>query len=375
MVAEHLLQGIVQQVGSRVVGSRGVALVNINASHELCRGVLGQLLDDVDGLAVLTLRVDNLDGLVLRDEHTLVAYLTTHLAIERRVVEHQLVVLVLLLGDLAVAQDMASVFGVVVADEGLLDALGSALGHGDPVAVLDGGGIAGTVLLLLHLDVELLLVDRKAILAADQLRQVEGEAVGIEQAEGLFTTQLLTTFTPQLIHCIVEQADTLVEGAQEGVFLLLHHFGDERLLSLQLGEGVAHLLNERGQQFIKEALFLTKERIGIADGTAQDAADDVTSLGVRGQLTIGNREGDGTKMVGTDTHGDVDLLLGLIISIGPIGLMGLICLIGKASNLLLHLDDGLEDVGIVVGVLTLQHTDQALEAHTRIDDVHRELFQ
>ena len=57
--------------------------------------------------------------------------------------------------------------------------------NGHPVAVFHGGGVAGTLLLLLHLDVELLLIDGKAVLTADELREVEGETVGVEEAEGL----------------------------------------------------------------------------------------------------------------------------------------------------------------------------------------------
>ena len=47
----------------------------------------------------------------------------------------------------------------------------------------------------------------------------------------------------------------------------------------------------------------------------------------------------------------------------------------QARDLLLSLDDGLEDVGVVVRVLALQHAHQALEAHAGVDDVHGELLQ
>ena len=47
----------------------------------------------------------------------------------------------------------------------------------------------------------------------------------------------------------------------------------------------------------------------------------------------------------------------------------------QPRNLLLGLDDGLEDIGVVVRVLALQHTHEALEAHTGIDHVHRELLE
>ena len=120
MVAQHLLQSIVEQVGSGMVGSRGIALVSIDTGHELRREINRQFLDNVYTLTILTLGIDNVDGLGLVAEHALVSDLSTHLAIERCVVEYQLVKLVLLLCHLAVTQDVAGVFGIVVADELLL---------------------------------------------------------------------------------------------------------------------------------------------------------------------------------------------------------------------------------------------------------------
>ena len=74
----------------------------------------------MDALVVLTLGVDDVDGLILVDEHAAVTYLTAHLTVERGVVEHELVELILLLCHLAVAQNVAAVLRVVVAYELLL---------------------------------------------------------------------------------------------------------------------------------------------------------------------------------------------------------------------------------------------------------------
>ena len=45
---------------------------------------------------------------------------------------------------------------------------------------------------------------------------------------------------------------------------------------------------------------------------------------------------------------------------------------GQTSNLF---DDRLEYVSIVIGMLVLQGTNQTLESHTGIDNVHREFLQ
>ena len=74
-------------------------------------------------------------------------------------------------------------------------------------------------------------------------------------------------------------------------------------------------------------------------------------------------------MVGTDTHGDIDIVLGLVnLSFFESGIF-------QTCNLLLSLDDGLEDIGIIVRVLALQHTNQTLKAHTGINHVHTEFLK
>ena len=65
-------------------------------------------------------------------------------------------------------------------------------------------------------------------------------------------------------------------------------------------------------------------------------------------------------MVGTDAHSDICILFLTIL---------------HTTDLLLSLDDWLEDVSIIVRVLTLQHAHQTLEAHTRINDIHGQLLQ
>ena len=175
MVAEHLLEGIVEKVGSRMVGCTRLTLVGIHTSHEFCLYVLWQSLHDMYRLVVLTFGVGDGDGLLLVYEDTGVAHLTSHLAIERSVVENELKVCVLLLRHLAVAQYVTFIFSIVVAHELLL-----ARTNLNPVAVFHSCRIAGTLLLLLHLYVKLLLVYGDAALTTDKLGEVEWESVGVE---------------------------------------------------------------------------------------------------------------------------------------------------------------------------------------------------
>ena len=54
-----------------------------------------------------------------------------------------------------------------------------------PVAVLDGGSVACTFLLSLHIYLEALLVDGQRIFACDEFGEVEWESEGVEEREGI----------------------------------------------------------------------------------------------------------------------------------------------------------------------------------------------
>ena len=78
-------------------------------------------------------------------------------------------------------------------------------------------------------------------------------------------------------------------------------------------------------------------------------------------------------MVGHDTHGNIDLLL--LVGTFSVGTRRNSESVFLAREEFYLLDDGLEDVGIVVGVFALQHTHEALKSHTGIDDVHGQRFE
>ena len=208
VLAQNLLQTVVEQVGCSMVGCTSLAVLDIYASHEICVYILWQLLYDVDALVVLALGVDNLDGLILAYEHTLVANLSTHLTIEWSVVEYQLIERVLLLSHLAVAQDVALIFCIVVTHEVLVAFLQNL-----PVAVLYGSSIAGTLFLLFHLLVEACSIYCVTILTADELCKVERETVGIEEAECAYAIKLSLAMSLEFVHIAIEEVDTLLQGA------------------------------------------------------------------------------------------------------------------------------------------------------------------
>ena len=164
----------------------------------------------MDALVVLALGVDNLDSLILANEYTLVANLSTHFAIERSVVEYQLIEGVLLLSYLAIAKDVALIFCIVITNEVLVAFL-----QYFPVAILYHGSITSTLFLLLHLLVEALFVNCIAILTADKFGKVERETVGIEETECTCTVELSLTMGLELVHVAIQEGDTLLQSAEE----------------------------------------------------------------------------------------------------------------------------------------------------------------
>ena len=112
----------------------------------------------------------------------------------------------------------------------------------------------------------------------------------------------------QFVHGGVEQVDTLLQRAQERVFLFLYYLSYKFALGFQLGISLTHFTDKHREELVYERLFLVEERIGIAHGTAQYAADYISSLGIAGQLAVGNGECHGTKMVGHNAHSHVYVL-------------------------------------------------------------------
>ncbi len=177
----------------------------------------------------------------------------------------------------------------------------------------------------------------------------------------------------QFVHFTIEQVDTLVECTEKAVLFFLDDACNQFALNRQLRVGDAHFLNQNVDEPVQECFLLPEEGVAIAHGAAQDTADDVAGFGVAWQLSIGNRESHGTQMVSHNAHGDVDFLLfGRAFSLFTAG-----CgePIRVARQPLYFLDDGLEDIGVVVGMFLLEDADQALEAQTGVDDVHAELLQ
>ena len=122
-----------------------------------------------------------------------------------------------------------------------------------------------------------------------------------------------------------------------------------------------------------EEAVLQAERAAVADGAAQDAAEDVVTVGIAGLDPVGDREGERTDVVGDDAESHVVLLLRRVADRAGGRQGGAVFLAGE---LLEAPEERGEDIALVVGdhagevleVLGALHdAGDALEAHARVD--------
>ena len=105
-----------------------------------------------------------------------------------------------------------------------------------------------------------------------------------------------------------EQLDSPIQRLIKRLLLALDDLLDVVLLGADFGEDIAHRVGQDGDQLVEERL-VEAERAAVADGAAQDAAQDVVAVVVAGLDAVGNREAQRADVVGDDAEGDVDLLL------------------------------------------------------------------
>ena len=168
--------------------------------------MLWQFVGNMYGHTVLMLGIHYINGFELAADYATFAYLTTHLAIERGVVEYYLIECLFLLSYLAIAKDVTFIFAIVVTYK-----FSFSLTKCYPVACLYGSSITGTGFLFLHLFTKLLLIYRQTVLTANQFGKVEWETVGVKQSECLHTVQFSLALSFHLIHCLAQQVDTIVQ--------------------------------------------------------------------------------------------------------------------------------------------------------------------
>ena len=294
-------------------------------------------------------------GAAFRRENAGVADLPAGFGVERSRIEQdfRLFAFGKGIGDPAAGEDGDDAGGAgegVVAGERGLDALfdeaGDEIVFGAGI-VLAGGAGAGA--LFGHEALEGGRVDGIALFGGHEDGEVEGEPVGVVELEGLEAGKGFFAGRLEAFDDVVEVGDAAVQGGREGFLFGAQRADDFGSPGGQFGEKAAHLLFEDGEEFAEEGV-LQPEGAAEAGGAAQEAAQDVAAAVVGGHDAVGDGERKRAQVVGHDAHGDGGFAVG----------------IGDAGHSGHGVDEGHEDVGVVIGFLALDDRDHALEAHAGI---------
>ena len=251
---QHLAQCLVQEVRRRVVGARRRAARVLDLEIDLVARFERTLLDLSlmhEQAAGLLLRIGDAEQrLALAADDALIADLAAGFAVERRLVDDDRRLVAgleafHLLAVLDESDDLARRGLRLVAEElgraGLLlqlepDRLGRRLAGALP-------RLARLGLLPLHRRAEGLGVDADAARAQRVLGQVEGKAEGVVELERGVAGQHRALL--EIAGRVLEQPEALFKRPLEALLFELERLGNERLRTLQLVIGVAHLVHER----------------------------------------------------------------------------------------------------------------------------------
>ena len=364
MVAQHLTQGSLQQVGSGVVAGNGhaVALVHLCGQHiaHLHNAAFQHAGVDVVALGGL-FHVQHAQAALGTVQHAVVGSLTAHLGVEGGLIQHhQHTVLCFLVGGNGIGQGLfiAQRHNSALVGQGVVAGKDGGLGFQCAEQILAPAGDvllqtlgAGALLLLLHLCVEAVLVDLQTLLGGDLLGQIQREAEGIVQLEGVHAAQQLLVCLLQTVDHVVQDVHAGIDGAGKVCFLGADDLLDIGVMLAQLGvSGLAGLDDSLHQ--IHEEGVVDAQHPAVAGSAAQQTAQHIAAALVGGQDAVRHHKGAAADMVGDDADGDIGL-----------GVL----LVGLACNVLHMMQHALHGIHLEQVAHVLHHAGQTLQAHAGIN--------
>ena len=197
-----------------------------------------------------------------------------------------------------------------------------------------------------HQPIEAGGVDHQAPAADGVLGEIEGKAVGVVQLEGYVPRQHAAV--AEAGRRLLEQGHAAAEGGAEAHLFLAQGVDDHRFGPAQFRIGAAHLGHQRGHEPVHQRL-LGPQQVGVAHRPAHDPADHIAAALVGRTDAVGDQEAGRAQMV--DDHLVRELRLAGRLDPGQ-GFAGL--------------DQGSEEVDVVVGMDALQHGGDPLQAHASV---------
>ncbi len=244
-------------------------------------------------------------------------------------------------------------FGVGVADEAAV-VVAELLDDGGDFALEEGALLAGACALGFEGCLESEVVDGEAFGGGDFAGELDGEAEGVVEGEGLFAGDGGGAGGTEPLEEVFEAVGTGFEGAGEAFFFGGEGALDELLVFDEVGVGVAEAADGGGGETVGEWLA-DSDFAGEVDGAADDAAEHVPAAFVAGHDAIADEQGGGAAVFGHGTDG-----VGLEFGGGPAEVI-------DADDALCFGEDGEEDIGFENGALALEDHGDALEAAAGID--------
>ena len=366
VVAEHRLERGVEQMRRGVAAADGHAALHING----CRHGVAELETAVDDLtcvhelaALVLLDVRDLKhGLAAADDAR-IADLAAHFGIERSLVEHDdaLHAAHHSLGLLTLdhqRDDLRIVDGIVVVADKFRGRNVLAELNACPAEVTERlARLAGAGLLLLHLVVKGLAVERHTLVLDHLDRQVDGESVGVVQLERVRAGEDGLALLLVGVQKLGEDLHAAVDGLGKVLLLGADDLGDIGLTLAQLGIMAFVLVHDRIHDLIEERTVDAKQ-LAVAGGSSQQAAQHIAAALVAGQHAVADHKGSRADVVGDDAQRHV-FLAALAVA--------------RAGDLRDLVRDVHDRVDVEERINVLAHNGQALKTHAGVDVLLLEL--
>ena len=359
VVAQNAAQCLLQQMGGGVGTHNGFPAVHIDGGADNVLhmdGTAVQLAIVQVLTALVLLNIGHLKAALAQHDHAGIRHLAAHFRIEGSLIQHQNAAFTAGngTGDLiahADGQDLALAVEHIVAHK---------LGGGVVQAQVNAGpgqiaqrlpGLPGADLLLLHELFEARLVQGHVLVGHHLQGQVNGEAIGIVQLEGIGTGELGLALGLVLGKHIGKNLHTAVDGPGKVLFLHLDHLGDISSPLPQIGI-VALVLVDNGLHHLMQEGMVHTQQLAVTGSPPQQTAQHIAPALVAGQNAVSDHKGRCPDMVRDDPERHVHLDTLAVGSAGDLG------------DLVGDVHDGIH---IEEAVYILAHNGQSLQAHAGVD--------
>ena len=376
LVAEHLVQGSVNDMGTGVCLLTVAAALNINLRHNIGTDVNLALTHNgavnaqtLHGL----LNVLNVNDEAVTGNNTGVSCLATSLRVERSLIQDNLNLVASLSGGNrhAIHQDCAQLslstqLGVTGEDGAALVHELTQLGQVSERALLRLSVSLRTVTLLSHQLTESLLVNLHASLSSHLQGQVNREAVGVVQSKRLSTGNRVRAVLLSGSNSLFQTLSTGLNGVQERLLLSVRNAGNTLEVVTHVRESTLHSLARSREQHGQAGLS-NAQQTHRTDSAAHQTAQNVAAALVRGGHAISNQHQRGADVVSHHAHTHV-ILVALVLG----GLRAVVLLAGQLRR---SVQNRADLVGLVEVLNTLQQHCQALNTQAGIDVLLRQITQ